>query len=59
MRGRMDSCSSLREQLTMQLCALTAATHITDIVDLSYSKSLMYEYLALVDGLGLYATTGL
>lgn len=46
MPGGMDSCGSLHEQLTMQLCALTAATHVTGILGLIYSESLMSEYLA-------------
>lgn len=29
---------------TMRLCALTAATHIIDILGLSYSESLISEY---------------
>lgn len=55
MRGGLNSCGSLHEQPAMRLCALTAATYATGILGLSYSESLMIEYSALADGVGLDA----
>lgn len=37
----------------------TAATHMTDVLNLTYFGSRINEYSAFVDGVGLYAATGL